>query len=131
MFKKLKTSPNHDFKDGIFTSLLLKGKRSHLACATKLLSKDHAVEVVSCLLFPSCCPTGFGFTTAAGSARCPAPVVTIAAVAAVPVVVGGKEGHRYDSGEDRDRRRHNGVVCKHSMNVVNLELRRVLTRNCY
>ena len=95
----------------------------------QLLNDDHAVEVVSCLLFASCSPTVFGFTTAAGSTRCPAPVVTIAAVAAVPVVVGGKEGHRYDNGEDRDRRRHNRVVSKHS-NEVTRELR-VLTRNCY
>ena len=50
----------------------------------------HAIEVVRCLLFPCCCPLGFGFTTAPGSTRGPAPA-TIAAVAAVPVVGGGKD----------------------------------------
>lgn len=49
--------------------------------------------LVRCLLFSCCCPLGFGFTTAPaapGSTRCPAPA-TIAAVAAVPVVGGGKD----------------------------------------
>ena len=48
------------------------------------------IGLVRCLLFPCCCPLGFGFTTAPGSARCPAPA-TIAAVAAVPVVGGGMD----------------------------------------